>query len=65
MMIKVSNETPGVGGSTDVMSGTYMGLAVAVKTLKVTTQDGLQKMRKVRSDGYFGHDLNQSTPAIL
>ena len=47
--IEVSNEILDSGGFADVRKGTYMGVLVAVKTMRVDDQDDFMKMRRVRT----------------
>ena len=48
--IKVSDSVFASGGFADVRTGTYMEHVVAVKTMRVTEQDGFLKIRKVSVD---------------
>ena len=45
--IEASGEVLASGGLADVRSGRYMGRLVAVKTMRVTAQDNILKIRKV------------------
>ena len=51
--IEVSDDILASGGFADVRRGTYDGHLVAVKTMRVTEQDDLLKIRKVRADDIF------------
>ena len=51
--IKVSDKVLASGGFADVRSGWYMGYPVAVKTMRVTEEDDLLKIRKVRVTNIF------------
>jgi len=64
--IEVSDEILDYGGFADVRSGTYKGHAVAVKTMRIMTQDDFVKKRKVSINiGCQGHGLSCPTPAVL
>lgn len=45
--IEVSSEIRASGGFADVRCGTYQGHQVAVRALRVTTQDDVSKIKKV------------------
>ena len=45
--VEVSDEILARGGFADIRSGNYMGHPVAIKTMKITENDDLLKIRKV------------------
>jgi len=51
--IDVSEKILANGGFTDVRTGTYKGHLVAVKSIRVSGQDNLEKIRKVSVDDIF------------
>ena len=51
--IKVVDKVLASGGFADIRTGTYMGHPVAVKTMRVTEQDGFLKIRKVNTNNLF------------
>jgi len=51
--IQVRDEVLASGGFSDVRSGTLAGCRVAVRTLRVATQDDVQKIRNVSIDDIF------------
>ena len=64
--IDVSDEMFASGGFADVRSGTYLGHLVAVKTMRVTAQDVILKIRRVGINiGHEGRGLNSSAPGFL
>ena len=51
--IKVSDKVFASGGFADIRTGTYMEHLVAVKTMRVTEQDNILKIRKVSINSIF------------
>jgi len=51
--IKVSDEILPSGGYADVRIGTYKGHLIAAKTMRISKQDDLLKIRKVNVNGIF------------
>jgi len=51
--IDVSEKILANGGFADVRTGTYKGRLVAVKSMRVSEQDDLGKLRKVSVDDIF------------
>jgi len=45
--VRVADEILASGGFSDIRSGSYMGHRVAVKTLRVTGQNDIPKIRNV------------------
>ena len=56
--IEVGKKILASGGFADVRSGTYKGHLVAVKTLRVTELDDLQKIRKVSASNIISCSLH-------
>jgi len=51
--IQVQDEILASGGFSDVRSGSMMGRRVAVRTLRVSMHDDIQRIRNVSTDEIF------------
>jgi len=63
--LEVSNRIFASGGFADIRSGRYMGHSVAVKTLRVSMQDDLLKIRKVSINHIFSANRSTSRTALF
>ena len=59
--IEVSGNIVASGGFADIRTGTYLGALVAVKTMRVSEQDGFMKIRKV---SIYGHSISYPDPIL-